>query len=473
VIDAMLFVFGKRAKQLRLNKVSELIHKSSQFQNRDFARVSVHFQEIIDTGDGDDDYVVLPDSERVVTRIARRDNSSTYKLDGKNCSFKDVALFLDSKGVDLDNNRFLILQGEVELISMMPPKGKTEHDEGLLEYLEDIIGSNKFVADTNLAAERVEQLTEQRQERLNRCKAVQAEKENLQGAKQEAQALLLKEREIRRKKNVLYQLHQMRLTHEVDQVLHKKGAMQERLEEERQRLTLAHDRVVELEQGLEKQRTEYEAVHAELQQTKQEFSAYERRDIKLREELKHCKTHKKKLETKIQTEADKYDSCVMAQQDANQRIPELEQEIQDLRQRKGKEDDALEAIFDEIKGVTDELRVELDHKNNELAPIAQERAVYQAKLDTATTQVKLLQDGVSRSQHQLEAAKQELASLDETQATKRNELAETEDELIACQQQVKDLELEDKALESKEASLLKRNKELLVSGLLVGQCKYS
>jgi DNA repair ATPase RecN len=28
VIDAMLFVFGKRAKKLRLNKVSELIHQS-------------------------------------------------------------------------------------------------------------------------------------------------------------------------------------------------------------------------------------------------------------------------------------------------------------------------------------------------------------------------------------------------------------------------------------------------------------
>ena len=87
VIDAMLFVFGKRAKQvccflykrpyapaggvqrhgttalcgctcfsirhvgrvqLRLNKVSELIHKSTNFRNLDTARVSVHFQYIID-----------------------------------------------------------------------------------------------------------------------------------------------------------------------------------------------------------------------------------------------------------------------------------------------------------------------------------------------------------------------------------------------------------------------------------------
>lgn len=49
VIDAMLFVFGKRAKQLRLNKVSELIHNSTHHRNLEQARVSVHFQEIVDT----------------------------------------------------------------------------------------------------------------------------------------------------------------------------------------------------------------------------------------------------------------------------------------------------------------------------------------------------------------------------------------------------------------------------------------
>ncbi|MED6132321.1 Structural maintenance of chromosomes protein 4 [Stylosanthes scabra] len=48
VIDAMLFVFGKRAKQMRLNKVSELIHNSTNHQNLDSAGVSVHFQKIVD-----------------------------------------------------------------------------------------------------------------------------------------------------------------------------------------------------------------------------------------------------------------------------------------------------------------------------------------------------------------------------------------------------------------------------------------
>ena len=48
VIDALLFVFGKRAKQIRLNKVSELIHKSDEHSGYEFAKVDVHFAEIND-----------------------------------------------------------------------------------------------------------------------------------------------------------------------------------------------------------------------------------------------------------------------------------------------------------------------------------------------------------------------------------------------------------------------------------------
>jgi hypothetical protein len=53
---------------------------------------------------------------------------------------------------------------------------KTEDDEGLLEYLEDIIGSNKFIEQANEEAALVEALTEQWQERLIRVKALGKEK---------------------------------------------------------------------------------------------------------------------------------------------------------------------------------------------------------------------------------------------------------------------------------------------------------
>lgn len=40
---------GKCYVQLRLNKVSELIHNSTNHRNLESGRVSVYFQEIIDT----------------------------------------------------------------------------------------------------------------------------------------------------------------------------------------------------------------------------------------------------------------------------------------------------------------------------------------------------------------------------------------------------------------------------------------
>lgn len=465
VIDAMLFVFGKRAKKLRLNKVSELIHCSDKYKDKplQYARVSVHFHEIIDTGGGDEDYNVVPDSEVIVTRIAKRDNSSNYKLGNKNCAFKEVAKYLDSKGIDLDNNRFLILQGEVEMISMMPPKGKTENDEGLLEYLEDIIGSNKFVEETNEAEAKVETLTEQRQEKLNRVKAVEKEKNSLEGAKLEAEALLTKEREIRRKKNILYQINIMHVATEVKETEVKKIAVATNLEEERVKLKVADERVAEIDNGLSSQNNEYDKAHAELVRTKEEFAVYERRDIKLREDIKHEKANKKKLALKVTTETKKESEGEAKSRAAEESVPILEQELKDLTGKKSEEDAKLEQIFEETKGETENLRRELEIKTQELAPVTQERAVFQAALDTATTEVKLLEDSTTRAKEQLASAEKELASLDTTQQEKRATLASCEDELIASKHRIVEANKEEAELAEQEKTLAKRNTELMVS----------
>ena len=465
VIDAMLFVFGKRAKKLRLNKVSELIHKSDAVKDDppQFARVSVHFQEIIDTGEGDEDYKVVPNTETVVTRMAKKDNSSNYKLNGKNSSFKDIALFLNSKGIDLDNNRFLILQGEVEMISMMPPKGKTENDEGLLEYLEDIIGSSKFVEATNEASEKVDELTEARQEKLNRVKAVEKEKENLEGAKQEAEALLGKEREIRRKQNILYQIHYMKAEKECVRLTEKKEGAAKQLDAEREKVAQANKRIEEIESGLAEQRRDYESTYDELKKTKEEFAVFERKDIKLREEIKHERAQKKKIVDKIKKEDKKERSAVSKREKALECIPSLEVEIEKLTQRKNKEDEKLDKIEDETKGVTQKLRRQLEAKTQELAPVKQERAVLQAALDTAETELKILEDSTNRAKQRLSEAEKELASLDGNEDSKREALNLKQDELKNAKESISNLKSEDKELSGKEENLGRHHKDLLVS----------
>ena len=58
VIDAMLFVFGYRAKKIRSKKLSVLIHKSTQFPNIRSCRVTVYFQQIRDVTDNQYEVIV-------------------------------------------------------------------------------------------------------------------------------------------------------------------------------------------------------------------------------------------------------------------------------------------------------------------------------------------------------------------------------------------------------------------------------
>ena len=55
-----------------------------------------------------------------MSRTAFKDNTSYYQLNGKKVPFKEVAVLLRKSGIDLDHNRFLILQ-----VSYVPCVGAT------------------------------------------------------------------------------------------------------------------------------------------------------------------------------------------------------------------------------------------------------------------------------------------------------------------------------------------------------------
>lgn len=296
VIDALLFVFGKRAKQLRLNKVSELIHKSSNYSNLEYAQVDVFFQLIKDNEADEDDFEVIPGSEFVVSRVAYQNNQSKYTVNSTTSSFTEVGTLLRSHGIDLDNNRFLILQGEVEQIAMMKPKGANPHEEGLLEYLEDIIGSNRFVEKIEEISKQLDEINEQRVERVNRLKLAERERDNLSGSKLEAEEFLEKEKEIRRTKNVLYQIFQKIADDNVNDLTERLNRLNEKFNYEKSKLSDHESNLLNMEKNHQDITNQYNAVDAELQKTKNEFTAFERRDVKIQEDLKHNQAQLKKVQ---------------------------------------------------------------------------------------------------------------------------------------------------------------------------------
>ena len=158
-----------------------------------------------DIQDDPDAFEIIPGSEFVVSRTAFKDNSSSYAIDGRKTNFKEVGKLLRTKGIDLDHNRFLILQGEVEQISQMKPKAENPNEEGMLEYLEDIIGSSRLKPLIDMLNIQVEQLNEYRTERNNRVKLAEEDRNKLQEGFDEAKKWVDTKNELTRLSNQLYQ----------------------------------------------------------------------------------------------------------------------------------------------------------------------------------------------------------------------------------------------------------------------------
>lgn len=85
-----------------------MIHHSKKFPNINGCRVAVHFAQIEDNSDGT--YRTVEGSEFFISREAHRNNSSYYTINDRRVHFKEVAALLKKHNVDLDHNRFLILQ---------------------------------------------------------------------------------------------------------------------------------------------------------------------------------------------------------------------------------------------------------------------------------------------------------------------------------------------------------------------------
>jgi structural maintenance of chromosome 4 len=142
IIDALMFVFGSRVTKIRSTNVKALIHKSAGHNNLPFCNVTIYFSLCQDEENGQ--YSIVHGSKFTIRRTVTRNGTSKYFYNTDVVTRNDLRNRLQEHGIDMDHNRFLILQGEVEMISLMKPKAEKENDEGLLEYLDDIIGTSRL-----------------------------------------------------------------------------------------------------------------------------------------------------------------------------------------------------------------------------------------------------------------------------------------------------------------------------------------
>uniref|UniRef100_A0A6Q2Y2R2 Structural maintenance of chromosomes protein n=1 Tax=Esox lucius TaxID=8010 RepID=A0A6Q2Y2R2_ESOLU len=393
VIDSMLFVFGYRAQKIRSKKLSVLIHSSDQHTGVQSCTVEVHFQKIIDK-EGDE-YEVIPNSKFCVSRTANKDNSSSYHINSKKATFKDVGTLLRSHGIDLDHNRFLILQGEVEQIAMMKPKGQTEHDEGMLEYLEDIIGSCRLKQPIHTLSRRVELLNEQRGEKLNRVKMVEKEKTALEGEKNTAVEFLSLENDIFKHKSQLCQYYV------------KQGKL-----------------------------TKY------IEGQKEKFTQLDLQDVEVREKLKHTKSKTKKLQKQLEKDKEKLEEVRNVPACSEKIISEASSRREELERQKVKEEEKLKEVMESLKEETSGLQQEKETKENELMGLSKAVNETRSRQDVAQSELDIYLSRHNTAVTQLNTAKQALQTASNTLRDRRATVKELQLKIPQCEQELKKAELE-------------------------------
>ncbi|KAK3138382.1 hypothetical protein QOZ80_5AG0368160 [Eleusine coracana subsp. coracana] len=435
VMDAMLFVFGKYAKQMRLNKVSELIRSSFNHQNADNARVSIHFQEIIELDEGN--CRIVEGSDFVISRVAFRDNTSTYYINDRGSNFTEVTKLLKMKGIDIDNNRFLILQGEVEQISLMKPKAQGPHDEGFLEYLEDVIETNQYVEKVQESYMQLQVLNEKRTASLHMLKLAEKERDNLESAKNEAETYMLKELSLLKWQEKATKLASDDATSRVEQLHENVENLETNLRSKREAIRQSSLTVKEIESTYNKCIKKQEDLENNMKAYRDHLKEFERKDVKQKEDLKHLKVRIKNLDEKVEKDMSKIDKATKEMEESSNLLQQLEGKMSTLHDLFNEEDKVLQRIK-ETSRETVRLHAELTQVRTELEPWENQIIEHKGRLDVAFTENELMQQKHYGARTELTDAKKPMETTKEKIKTKELYIMELQEKIEMYQSEAYD-----------------------------------
>ncbi|CAH0051013.1 unnamed protein product [Clonostachys solani] len=451
VIDSLLFVFGFRASKMRQGKISALIHNSAKFPDLDHCEVSVHFQEVMDQPGGG--HTVIPDSQLIISRKAFKNNSSKYYINGKESNFTTVTTLLRDRGVDLDHKRFLILQGEVESIAQMRPKAANEHDDGLLEYLEDIIGTSKYKTPIEESATEVEELNEVCAEKNGRVQHVEKEKNSLEDKKNKAVAYMRDENELAMKQSALYQLFIRECNDNVAVTQEAINQMQAQLDVEQEKHQGSQQLIKDLEKRHSKAGKEFDAQEKQAQSMAKELSKFEQERVKFDEKHKFLEDKKTKLERTIANAENTSEEADQTISDCAEEIKSRAGQIADLEEQLKEEEAELAKIREDLKGKTQAFSDQITSKQKSLEPWTEKINQKQSQITIAESELNILREKANAGAVAMKELEGKISAIEEGKASKQEDFKKYEAEKEELIQEAEKLESELKILSEQEPKM--------------------
>ena len=364
----------------------------------------------------------MPDSTLLISRRAFKNNASKYYINGRESNFTTVTTLLKERGVDLDHKRFLILQGEVESIAQMKPKAASEHDDGLLEYLEDIIGTSKYKFPIEESATEVDNLNEVCTEKSARVQHVEKEKNGLEDKKNKALAFVKDENELAFKQSALYQVYTDECQDNLKVAEEAIGQMQDQLNAELEKHQGNEDGIKSLEKEYKRASKDYEALQKATQAVIKEMARYDKENVKFEEKKKFLKSKQTKLEKSMQTSrlsASEAGGLVRKHSDDIERNT---REISALEKVVSTEEEELTTIRDGLKGKTQAFSDQIAVKQKALEPWNTKINEKRSTIAVTQSELDILRERASAGATALEEIHEKMKTMEENRQVKNSEV---------------------------------------------------
>jgi structural maintenance of chromosome 4 len=365
---------------------------------------------------------VIPNSDLVISRRAFKNNSSKYYINGKESTFTIVTTLLRDRGVDLDHKRFLILQGEVESIAQMKPKAANEHDDGLLEYLEDIIGTSKYKTPIEESAAEVETLNEVCVEKSGRVQHVEKEKNSLEDKKNKALSFIRDENELATKQSALYQVYINECGDNIAVTEEAIGQLQAQLDSDLEKHQGNEDGIKQLERQYKKGQKECDTFDKDTQAILKEMAKFDQEQVKFDEKRKFLTGKQKKLEKTLVTSetaaleaTSTIETCITEMEESAAAVVALEKKMKT-------EEKELASIRDSLKGKTQAFSDQIAAKQKSLEPWNDKINQKQSAIAVAESELAILHEKANAGAVAIEETSAKITSIEEARTAKLAEL---------------------------------------------------
>lgn len=306
----------------------------------------------------------------------------------------------------------------------MKPKAANEHDDGLLEYLEDIIGTSKYKTPIEESATEVDTLNEVCTEKSSRVQHVEKEKNSLEDKKNKALAYIKDENELAFKQSALYQVYidecgdNLKVTEEAI------GQMQEQLNAELNRHQGNEDGIKSLEKDYKRGVKEYEALQKTTQAVVKEMAKHDKEQVKYEEKRKFLTTKQTRLEKSLHTSRlSGSESSSLIEKHADD-ISRNMKDITALEKEMRTEEKELAVIRDGLKGKTQGFSDQIAARQKSLEPWNEKINEKQSSIAVTQSELDILRERASAGDVALEETRAKMQALEETRRSKEVELKE-------------------------------------------------